>query len=155
MERTQSGTRVNFDKGSHARGAVKDRLLHHRGCAGIDIVLGKTCLGRSGFTHGFLQRACANAAAVENAGLVEMHMAVDKARKRHLAAQILFRDGFAHDLRCKRCHDPAGDRDIDELIKARHPGIAQNKIGFHGSPFDPDPEKLSLTVWHGCCLVAI
>jgi hypothetical protein len=66
-------------------------------------------------------------------------VAVDKAPKRHPAAEILFRDSLASGHRFERSYDPAGDRDVDEIVKPVHPGIAKDKIDFHGRPFKSGP----------------
>ena len=57
---------------AHAHGAGEDRFLQRAASAGVDILLGEGALGGGYLSDCLLQSAGDDAAAVQDAGLVEM-----------------------------------------------------------------------------------
>ena len=73
---------IDLHMGAHMSGALDDRALQGAPRAGIDVLLGEGGLGRRHRGNRLLQGAVLAAAAVGDAGLVEMDVGVDEAGKR-------------------------------------------------------------------------
>jgi hypothetical protein len=88
IETFQANARIDFDVRAHAHRALHDRLLQGAPPACVDIVFREATLGGRDLGDGFLQRAFAQRAAIENARLVEMNVGVDEPGRHEPAAGI-------------------------------------------------------------------
>ena len=81
VEAVEADARVDLDMGAHARRALDDGFLQGALRARVDVGLGEGALGRGHRFDRFLERPALAIAAVENAGLVEMDVGLDEARR--------------------------------------------------------------------------
>ena len=88
LEAAQSDARVDLDMRPHPRGAVQNRALEHAGAAGIDILDGKVALHGCDGANGLVDAAMVMSAAAEQAGLVEVDVAIDKTGQHESAVDI-------------------------------------------------------------------
>ena len=133
VEGAQAGARIDLDEGAHLVGAMENRLLQHASGPGVDVVRGEPGLGFRGFPHRLGERALADGAAFENAGLVEVNVGIDEAGKRHRPAGVLHQHASVFDE--ADAGDPAiGDGDIHRLRPARQPGVADDQVKRHAAP---------------------
>ena len=97
-----------------------------------DVLFGEGTLGGAHLGDRFRERALLRAAAIENAGFVEMDVGVDEAR-RHEAAADVFRGRVGRDGRSDLGNAPAGHADVERrAVAAGDAGIAEDEIEPHG-----------------------
>ncbi len=101
----EADARVDLDVGAHELRAREDRLLQRAPRARLDVGFGEGGFGARGLGDRFLQRAFDDAAAVEDAGLVEVDVGFDEARQDGMAADVLDRRvaGGEDRARSRRC----------------------------------------------------
>ncbi len=91
FEPDHSNSRIKLDMGTHAHRALRDAAFQGPPAPRIDVFDGEAALGGRGFPDGFGDGAFLDAAAVEDAGLVEMDMRLDHAGDHQAALRFQFR----------------------------------------------------------------
>src|SRR4029077_11877356 len=86
VEAAQADAWIDFDMRAHARRPVDDRFLQRAACPRVDIILGEGALCGGDLRDRLLQRSLVRMTAVQNAGLVEMNVRFDEARRYKPAA---------------------------------------------------------------------
>ena len=99
---------------AHARGPLQDRLFQRAAGAVIDVVLAERALGRRHLGDRLRERSLTRFAAVENAGLVEVNVGLDKAGNDEPAGEI-FLSRVGVDARGNLDDTPAANTDVDTL----------------------------------------
>ena len=79
LEAAQADARIDLDVGSHARGAVDDGTFEHLGAARVDVLDREILLHPGDGADRFRDAAVIMPAAAEQAGLVQMDVAVHEA----------------------------------------------------------------------------
>ncbi len=130
LEAAQPDDRIDLQMGAHVGGALEDRLLQRARGTRMDI-LGCESLFRLGnLRDRFFEIAAVGGTAVKDAGLVEMDMRLDKARRDETTAEI---DRFAlgGQLRLNRDDLAVLDPDVGGApIGVDQPGALENEV--HG-----------------------
>src|SRR6267142_7118755 len=116
LEATQPDARIDLDMGPHPRGAVNDGALEHAGAAGIDILHREVALHAGDGANGLIDAAVIMPAAAEQAGLVEVNVAVDKAGQ-HQPAVDLDLAGLRLQTWRDRDNPAIGYADVDRRIR--------------------------------------
>jgi hypothetical protein len=80
LEAAQAYAGVHLDLGAHQHRAVHQGLFQRALAARVDILGGEGRLGPCNLADGFLQVAALGTTALEDAGLVEMNVALDQSR---------------------------------------------------------------------------
>ncbi len=129
LEAGHADAGIKLDMGAHAHRAMRDAALQRllRPC--IDVLGGEIALGGGGHTDGFGDGAFLDAAAVENAGLVEMDVRLDQAGHHEAAFRVdLARIGA--ELRRDRGDRVAVDADVNDakLAVLQDAGFSNDQI---------------------------
>ena len=132
FESLQPDAGIDLHMGAHMGGALDDRAVQGALRAGIDVVLGEGGLGSRHRRNRLLQGAALAAAAIGDAGLVEMDVGVDEAGKRQPSVE---RNGagIGRDMRGDLGNAAAGDADVEQAVRAGDPGLAQHEVERHGA----------------------
>ncbi|HEY6702982.1 MAG TPA: hypothetical protein VI010_02705 [Xanthobacteraceae bacterium] len=134
MEALEPDARIDFDVGSHAARAVDDRFLQRVPSAVINVGFAEGALGRGNRCDRFLERAVLAVASLENAGFVEVDVALDEPCGHQPAIELLgwrVGDNMFGDLD----DAPARDGDVDErVLIVGPPRLPQYKIERHVGP---------------------
>src|SRR4029077_3268886 len=88
VEPGEADRRIDLDMRPDMRGAVQDGALERAAGARIDVLDGEALLGGGDVADRLLERAFLCAAAIEDAGLVEMEMRLDETGADQPAAEI-------------------------------------------------------------------
>ncbi|MGY3507580.1 hypothetical protein ACVIQY_000555 [Bradyrhizobium sp. USDA 3051] len=136
LEAAQSDAGIDLDVGSHARGAVDDSTFEYPGAARVDVLDRETLLHLGDGADRFGDAAVIMPAAAEQAGLVEMDVAVDEAGQGEASADIDF-GGLASERRFDGGDPAARDADVHRVGGTTQQGVAKDKVkgglGGHGS----------------------
>jgi hypothetical protein len=115
---------------------VDDRFLQRVPSAVINVGFAEGALGGGNRCDRFLERAVLAVASLENAGFVEVDVALDESGDHQPAIELLGRrvgDNMLGDLD----DAPARDGDIDNgFLVLRSPRLLQYKIERHVGPFE-------------------
>ena len=126
---------IDLDMGAHQHGAVLQAFLQGLLGACVNVGLGEGALCRGGLLNGFRDGALLGATAFDDAGLVEMDVGLDEARRDEIAAEVDGRPMGVKRRRDRR-NAPVGDADVGErIVVAEWPGILQYQI--HSVPIAP------------------
>ena len=120
--------RVGLDMGAHAGRALDDGFLQGALRARMNVGLGEGALGRGHRFDRFLERPALAIAALENAGLVEMDVGLDKAGD-HQPAVELFLRRVGVDTGGDLDDAARADADVDQRrIASGQPALTQDEI---------------------------
>ena len=100
LKSVEADARIDLDMRAHARGALQDRFFQRAAGAQIDVVLAEGALGRRHLGNRLRKRSVLRFAAIEDAGLVEMDMRLDKTGDDEPAGDVL-RGASALDARMR------------------------------------------------------
>jgi hypothetical protein len=135
-EGAEADARIDLDMRADAHGSLQDRL--DQGLLGtrIDVVLGEVPLQAGNLGDRLAERALGRA-AIENAGLVEMQVAVDEARQDQSPRRRFLPSGAA-EIRADRRDDAVDDTDVAGAVPAfGKRRVAQHQIEHGRAPVGP------------------
>ena len=129
FEADRADARIEFDVGPHPHRAMSDAAFQGALAAPINVLDREVAFGGRGFTDGFGDRALFDAAAVEDAGLVEMNMRLDQTGAGQTSAGV---EGFSSIRQSPfdGCDLAVGDANIERPFAqpVRDPSTANNQI---------------------------
>src|SRR5262249_55440544 len=129
---------IDFDMGARAGCALDDGFLQGALRTGVNVRFGERTLGRRNRCDRLIERALLAVASVENAGFVEVDVAVDEARDHQAAIEALF--GRVGDDAVGDLDDAAArDGDVDGRLLVGPPTLAPEAIEGPGARGDRGP----------------
>ena len=131
FEAAQADHRIDFDVSAHVADAVPDRALQRAACARVHIFRGERRFQAGDFAYRFIERSGLRPAAIEDAGLVQVHVRFDQARSSTIVRQDRSRGPDADNPRSIASDAPGFDADIDEIKgpgTSKHAPVAKNQI---------------------------
>src|SRR5882724_6411082 len=129
LKADHSYSRIKLDMGAHPHGALRDAAFQRLPAAPINVLDGEAALRGGGLPHSLGDGALFDAAAVENAGLVEMDVRLDHAWDDEAARGFQFGS-----IGLKRRSDRRdrlvlnGDIGADELALAQNASVTNDQV---------------------------